>query len=74
MRQTRTAAELKLMIEEELCRDHPECERAEVIIIPYVDGLTWGASLFGSGPTFDEECRSRVDDIVVQLRVKFDLA
>ena len=65
---------LKLMIEERLRSGHPECERAEVIINPPAKGLPWSASLFGEGPTIDQECRRRVEAIVAELRERFDLA
>jgi hypothetical protein len=62
------------MIEEKLRIGHPECSRAEVIIIPPVAGLPWAASILGAGPTIDHECRRRIDSIVEQLREEFDLA
>jgi hypothetical protein len=70
----KTAADLKLIIEERLRAGHPECERAEVVINPPVAGQPWAASLFGTGPTIDQECRTRMDSIVAQLREQFDLA
>ena len=69
----KTASDLKLMIEEELRAGHPDCERAEVIIKP-ADGGSWSAAVFGQGPTIDQECRTRLEGIVEQLRDKFDLA
>jgi len=69
-----TASELKLMIEERLRAGHPDCERAEVIINPPAAGRPWSAALFGQGPTIDQECRSRLDDIVERFRNQFDLA
>ena len=38
------------------------------------NGLPWSASLFGEGPTIDQECRRRVEAIVAELRERFDLA
>jgi hypothetical protein len=70
----KTAADLKLMIEEKLRAGHPECERAEVVINPPAAGRPWGAAVFGTGPTIDYECRRRVEGIVEQLREQFDLA
>jgi hypothetical protein len=70
----KTAADLKLIIEERLRAGHPECERAEVVINPPVAGQPWAASLFGTGPTIGQECRTRMDSIVAQLREQFDLA
>jgi hypothetical protein len=70
----KTAADLKLMIEEKLRAGHPECERAEVVINPPLAGKPWAASLLGTGPTIDQECRRRIDSIVAQLREQFDLA
>ena len=67
-RSKKTASDLKLMIEERLRSGHPECERAEVIINPPAKGLPWSASLFGEGPTIDQECRRRVEAIVAELR------
>jgi hypothetical protein len=69
-----TASDLKLMIEEKLRAGHPDCERAEVIIIPPAAGRPWSAALFGQGPTIDQECRRRLEGIVEQLRDQFDLA
>ena len=69
-----TASELKLMIEERLRASHPDCERAEVIINPPAAERPWSAALFGQGPTIDQECRTRLEGIVEQLRDKFDLA
>lgn len=69
----KTAADLKLMIEEKLRAGHPNCERAEVIISPPTSGRPWSAVLFGEGSTIDRECRSRLDDIVAQLREQFEL-
>jgi hypothetical protein len=68
----RTAAELKLMIEEKLLAGHPDCERAEVVINPPAAGRPWSAAIFGVGPTIFE-CRRRLDGIVEQLRDRFDL-
>jgi hypothetical protein len=73
-RPKKTASDLKLMVEEGLRLGHPECERAEVIINPPTEGLPWSVSLFGGGPTFDQECRSRIEGIVAELRDRFDLA
>lgn len=70
----KTASDLKLMIEEELRSGHPACERAEVIINPRGDGGSWSAAIFGQGPTIDQECRSRLADIVDRFRNQFDLA
>ena len=53
---------------------HPDSERAEVIINPPAAGRPWSAALFGQGPTIDQECRTRLEGIVEQLRDKFDLA
>ena len=69
----KTAADFKLIIEERLRAGHPECERAEVIINPGVDGRAWAASLFGTGPTTYQDCLRRMEIIVTQLRGKFDL-
>jgi hypothetical protein len=69
----KTAAELKLMIEEKLLADHPDCERAEVVINPPVAGRSWSAAIFGVGPTIDSECRRTLEGIVGQLRDQFDL-
>ena len=73
-RSKKTASDLKLMIEERLRSGHPEAERAEVIINPPAKGRPWSASLFGEGPTIDQECRRRVEAIVAELRERFDLA
>jgi hypothetical protein len=70
---TKTAAELKLMIEDKLRAGHPECKRAEVVINPPVAGCPWSAAIFGEGPTIDHECRRRLEGIVEQLREQFDL-
>ena len=70
----KTASDLKLMIEEKLRAGHPDCERAEVVINPSADGGSWSAAVFGQGPTIDQECRRRLDDIVERLRDQFDLA
>ena len=64
----KTAADLKLIIEERLRAGHPEWERAEVIINPGVAGRAWAASLFGTAPTLYEECRRRMESIVTQSR------
>ena len=74
IRPKKTASDLKLMIEERLRSGHPECERAEVIINPPAKNLPWSASLFGEGPTIDQDCRRRVEAIVAELRERFDLA
>ena len=68
----KTAAELKLMIEEKLLAGHADCERAEVIISPPAAGRHWSASIFGVGPSIFE-CRKKLDAIVEQLRHRFDL-
>ena len=68
----KTAGDLKLIIEEKLRAGHPEFERAEVVIIPPVADQPWAASLFGTGPTIDQECRKRIDSIVAQLPEQFD--
>ena len=68
----KTAGDLKLIIEEKLRAGHPECERAEVVIIPPVADQPWAASLFGTGPTIYQECRKRIDSIVAQLPEQFD--
>ena len=47
----KTAAELKLMIEEKLLAGYPDCERAEVVINPPAAGRPWSAAIFGVGPT-----------------------
>jgi len=73
-KQRKTASDLKLMIEEKLRAGHPDCERAEVIINPPADGVSWSAAIFGQGPTIDQECRKRMDEIVERLRDEFDLA
>jgi hypothetical protein len=73
-RPKKTASDLKLMIEEKLRSGHPECERAEVVINPPAKGLPWSASIFGEGPTIDQECRRRIEGIVAELREQFDLA
>ena len=70
----KTAADLKLIIEERLRSGHPEYERAEVVINSRVAGQPWAASLFGAGLTIDHECRRRMESIVAQLRDKFHLA
>ena len=70
----KTAADLKLIIEERLRSGHPECEREEVVINSRVAGQPWASSLFGAGPTIDHKCRRRMESIVAQLREKFDLA
>jgi hypothetical protein len=69
----KTAAELKLMIEEKLRAGHPECKRAEVVIDPPTAGRPWAATVFGEGPTIDYECRNKLEGIVEQLREQFDL-
>ena len=43
----KTAAELKLLIEEKLLAGHPDCERAEVVINPPAAGHPWSAAIFG---------------------------
>jgi hypothetical protein len=68
----RTAAELKLMIEDKLLASHPDCERAEVIINPPAAGRPWSAAIFGVGRTISE-CRRELNGIVEQLRDRFDL-
>ena len=68
----KTAGDLKLIIEEKLRAGHPEFERAEVVIIPPVADQPWAASLFGTGPTIDQEWRKRIDSIVAQLPEQFD--
>jgi hypothetical protein len=73
-RPKKTASDLKLMIEEKLRSGHPECERAEVVINPPAKGLPWSASIFGEGPTIEQECRRRIEGIVAELREHFDLA
>ena len=70
----KTAADLKLIIEERLRSGHPEYERAEVVINSRVAGQPWASSLFGAGPTIDHKCRRRMESIVAQLRDKLDLA
>ena len=69
----KTASDLKLIIEEELRAGHLDCERAEVIIKP-ADGGSWSAAIFGQGPTIDQQCRSRLDEILDRFRNQFDLA
>jgi len=69
----KTAAELKLMIEEKLLAGHPDCETAEVVINPPAAGRPWSAAIFGVGPTMDSECRRKLEGIVEQLRDQFDL-
>jgi hypothetical protein len=68
----KTAAELKLLIEEKLLAGHPDCERAEVVINPPAAGHPWSAAIFGVGPTI-VECRRKLEGIVEQLRDQFDL-
>ena len=68
----KTAGDLKLIIEEKVRAGHPEFERAEVVIIPPVADQPWAASLFGTGPTIDQEWRKRIDSIVAQLPEQFD--
>ena len=67
----KTAAELKLMIEEKLLAGHPDCERAEVVINPPVAEYPWSAAIFGVGPTIFE-CRRKLEGIVEQLPEVFD--
>ena len=69
----KTAAELKLSIEEKLLAGHPDRERAEVVINPPAAGRPWSAAIFGVGPTMDSECRRKLEGIVEQLRDQFDL-
>jgi hypothetical protein len=68
------ASDLKLMIEARLRELHPECERAEVVINPPAGEQPWSASVLGSGPDIENECRKQIDGIVEQLRLRFDLA
>src|SRR5262249_49741084 len=72
-RQRKTAAELKLLIEEKLLAGHPDCEKAEVVINPPAAGHPWSAAIFGVGPTIFE-CRRQLEGIVEQLRDHFDLS
>jgi hypothetical protein len=69
----KTAADLKVMIEDKLLAHHRDCERAEVIIKPPAAGRSWSAAIFGVGPTIDSECRRKLEGIVEQLRDQFDL-
>jgi hypothetical protein len=73
-KELKTSAELKMLIERELRKDHPECRYAEVVINPPAGMGPWGASIFGEGPSIDENCRRRIDGIVARLRDEFDLA
>jgi len=65
-----SAAELESMIMAEL-REHPECDRAAVVIRPM--GLSWEAVLIGDEPP-DVECKARLDQITNRLRHEFELA
>jgi hypothetical protein len=65
----KSAAELESMIMAEL-REHPECDRAAVVIRPM--GLSWDAVLIGDGPP-DVECKARLDEINNRLRHEFEL-
>ena len=68
----KTAAELKLLIEEKLLAGHPDCERAEVVIIlPPLNTLGQPPSSASDRPSF--ECRRKLEGIVEQLRDQFDL-
>ena len=65
-----SAAELESMIMAEL-REHPECDRAGVVIRPM--GLSWDAVLIGDEPP-NVECKARLDEITNRLRHEFELA
>ena len=67
----KTAAELKLLIEEKLLAGHPDCERAEVVINPPAAQHPWSAAIFGVGPTISE-CRRKLEGIVEELPEVFD--
>ena len=64
----KSAAELESMIMAEL-REHPECDRAAVVITPM--GLSGDAVLVGDEPS---ECKARLDEITNRLRHEFELA
>jgi hypothetical protein len=66
----RSAAELESMIMAEV-REHPECDRAAVVIRPM--GLSWDAVLIGDEPP-EVECKARLDEITNRLRHEFELA
>ena len=66
----KSAAELESMIMAEL-REHPECERAAVVIRPM--GLSWDAVLVGDEPP-KVECKARLAEINRRLREEFELA
>jgi hypothetical protein len=66
----KSAAELESMIMAEL-REHPECERAAVVIRPM--GLSWDAVLVGDEP-LNVECKARLAEINRRLREEFELA
>jgi hypothetical protein len=66
----KSAAELESMIMAEL-REHPECERAAVVIRPM--GLSWDAVLVGDAPP-NVECKARLAEINRRLREEFELA
>lgn len=72
-KETKTAAELKVLIENELRKNHPECAHAEVIIKPQAGLSPWSASIYGESPAIDQNCRGRIDKIVAQMRKRFDL-
>ena len=65
-----SAAELESMIMAEL-REHPECDRAGVVIRPM--GLSWDAVLVGDEPP-NVECKARLAEINRRLREEFELA
>jgi hypothetical protein len=65
-----SAAELESMIMAEL-REHPECDRAAVVIRPM--GLSWDAVLVGDEPP-NVECKARLAEINRPLREEFELA
>jgi hypothetical protein len=67
----KTAAELKLLIEEKLLAGHPDCERAEVFINPPAAEHPWSAAIFGVGPTILKR-RRKLEGIFEQLRDPFD--
>jgi hypothetical protein len=73
-KEAKTAAELKVLIENELRKDHPECAYADVVINPPAGLSPWSASIYGEGPAIAQNCRSRIDNIVAQMRERFDLA
>jgi hypothetical protein len=72
-KQTKTAAEIKELIWAELHAKHPECESAELVVIPAVGQECWTVSIGGDGPTVDTDCLRKIQEIAVKLSDSFDV-